>query len=319
MKRHTSIAVARMKTAKSPPLNWYTQNNDMTLDNENYIVYRRAMHKESSKIWIQVSASHIRQRTVGRPKKRWEEEINDCLKSKEIKETKDNELKNNDTWIKVAKIVKDEKQWNTLRSCNREAPLTRYKTIGPRPAIWHIMNSVGPTKNQWKCSCSWILYISDAIEVRDPQYWQSRVFEWAVVRGFDLSKDWWSETTRSRESVKLFSDPAFLSSTESDDSTVLISQLFFLNSKDLSLLTSGDSISSSTLCTLFFSATDITVLSAHFIFGLFYRICNFHSENLNTIIWSEWVEHFSDSSLMMIIFSLTRFGIDNTSLGGQCS
>ena len=43
-------------------------------------------------------------RPVGRPKQRWEDEINDFLKSDETGETKGNEIKNNDTWIKVAKI-----------------------------------------------------------------------------------------------------------------------------------------------------------------------------------------------------------------------
>ena len=188
-----------------------------------------------------LSTKHQTNRTVDDKKKKWKDEINDFLKPKETKETEDNE--NKKQWH-VDKSSK--KSWkmksngNTLRSCNSEPPLIRNKTMWPRPAIWHIMNSVGPTKNQWKCSCSWFFSISDAIEVRDPQDWQSRVFEWAAVRGFEFPKDWWSQTTRSRESVKLFCDPfpdpTLLLRTESEDSTVLISQLclFFVNSKDLS-------------------------------------------------------------------------------------
>ena len=36
-------------------------------------------------------------------KKRWEDEINDFPMPEETEETKGNEIKNNDTWIKVAK------------------------------------------------------------------------------------------------------------------------------------------------------------------------------------------------------------------------
>ena len=46
---------------------------------------------------------HQTNRPVERPKKRWEDEINEFLKPEETEETKGNETKNNDTWIKVAK------------------------------------------------------------------------------------------------------------------------------------------------------------------------------------------------------------------------
>ena len=42
-------------------------------------------------------------RAVGRPRKRWEDDINQFLKLEETEETKGNELKNNDTWMQVAK------------------------------------------------------------------------------------------------------------------------------------------------------------------------------------------------------------------------
>ena len=41
-------------------------------------------------------------RPVGRPKKRWEDEISEFLKPEETETTEENEMKNNDTWIKVA-------------------------------------------------------------------------------------------------------------------------------------------------------------------------------------------------------------------------
>ena len=47
-------------------------------------------------------------RAVGRPKKRWEDDINQFLMPEETQETKGKELKNNDTWIWAAK---DNKKW----------------------------------------------------------------------------------------------------------------------------------------------------------------------------------------------------------------
>ena len=50
-----------------------------------------------------LSSKFLTNRTVGRPKKRLEDEINDFLKPEETEETrKAMKEKNNDTWIKVA-------------------------------------------------------------------------------------------------------------------------------------------------------------------------------------------------------------------------
>ena len=50
-----------------------------------------------------LSIKYQTNRPVERPKKRWEDEINEFLKPDETESTKGNEMKNNDTWIKVAK------------------------------------------------------------------------------------------------------------------------------------------------------------------------------------------------------------------------
>ena len=42
-----------------------------------------------------LSTKHQTNRPVGRPTKRWEDEINDFLKQEETEETKGNELRNN--------------------------------------------------------------------------------------------------------------------------------------------------------------------------------------------------------------------------------
>ena len=40
-------------------------------------------------------------RAVGRPKKRWEDEINEFLKPEETEATTGNDMKNHNTWIEV--------------------------------------------------------------------------------------------------------------------------------------------------------------------------------------------------------------------------
>ena len=50
---------------------------------------------------------------VGRPRKRWEDDINQFFKPEETQETKGNDLKNNDTWMQVAK---DQKRWKEMEN-----------------------------------------------------------------------------------------------------------------------------------------------------------------------------------------------------------
>ena len=52
---------------------------------------------------------------MGRPRKRWEDDINQFLKSEETEATKSNDFKNNDTWIWQRKAQKG-KTWKTIMS-----------------------------------------------------------------------------------------------------------------------------------------------------------------------------------------------------------
>ena len=52
-------------------------------------------------------------RAVGRPRKRWEDEINDFLKHEETEPTSEDDMKNNNTWIKVAK---NRERWKAIES-----------------------------------------------------------------------------------------------------------------------------------------------------------------------------------------------------------
>ena len=56
-------------------------------------------------------------RAVGRPRKRWEDEVNDILRLGETEETRGNDTRNNDTWIKIAKDQK-KLEANGKRICN---------------------------------------------------------------------------------------------------------------------------------------------------------------------------------------------------------
>ena len=51
----------------------------------------------------ELSTKYKTYRAVGRPKRRWEDEINEFLKPEETETPTGNDMKNNNTWIKVAK------------------------------------------------------------------------------------------------------------------------------------------------------------------------------------------------------------------------
>ena len=51
--------------------------------------------------------------TSGKTKKRWEDEINEFQKPEETEEMKGNEMKNNDTWIKVDQ---NRERWKAMES-----------------------------------------------------------------------------------------------------------------------------------------------------------------------------------------------------------
>ena len=86
----------------------------MVLGNENCIVTRREMGNEKQQDGTLHSARNTKiYRATGRPKKRWEEEISDFLKAEGAEETNGNKIKNNDTWIKVAK---NRERWKAMET-----------------------------------------------------------------------------------------------------------------------------------------------------------------------------------------------------------
>ena len=82
----------------------------MEICNEDRFTPRNKMDKKSSK--MESRPQHWSQsKQVGRPRKRWEDDINQVLKSEETEKTKENDMKTNDAWIWPAK---DKKRWKDM-------------------------------------------------------------------------------------------------------------------------------------------------------------------------------------------------------------
>ena len=111
MKRSTATPIEWMKASKIPSwiekhrmMKWRLAKRIASLPDERWV-------KKAAEWNPGLSIKHQTYRPVGRPKKRCEDGINEFLKPEETEVMKDNETKNNDTWIKVAKIEKDGRQW----------------------------------------------------------------------------------------------------------------------------------------------------------------------------------------------------------------
>ena len=100
-----------MKAAKNPRLDQSTQKNEMETSDENRIVTGWKMGSESS--WMEPWVQH-EIRAVGRPRKRWADEINDFLRWDRTEDATKKTLKEtNIGWIKTAK---DQKEWMKMES-----------------------------------------------------------------------------------------------------------------------------------------------------------------------------------------------------------
>ena len=109
----------------------------MALGNEKSIATRRTEWNPGFSINIKTC------RSVGRPKK-WEDEINDILKPEETEATKGNEIKNNDTWIKVAN---NREKWKEMGS---EFTVAAAKTKGA-----YCVRGAGPSPRTRLSSIRW--------------------------------------------------------------------------------------------------------------------------------------------------------------------
>ena len=81
-------------------LAWNSQKNEMAFGSENCIATRWTMGQENNQ--MEPMPQHQR-----------EDKVNDFLKPEETEETKGNDIKNKDTWIKVAK---NRERWKAMES-----------------------------------------------------------------------------------------------------------------------------------------------------------------------------------------------------------
>ena len=99
MKRRTTEVEEQMKSAKilcwieaHRKMKWRLAMRNTSLPEERWS--RKAV------AWDPGLISTVKtNRPVGRPRKRWEDEINEFLRYKESEESRGNDLKNNNTWI----------------------------------------------------------------------------------------------------------------------------------------------------------------------------------------------------------------------------
>ena len=100
MERSTATAIDRMKADKIPcwigRMKWRLAMRIATLPDERWT-------KKAAKWKPGLSTKYQTNRPVVRPKKRWEDEIDESFKPGETETTKGNEMKNKGAWIKVAK------------------------------------------------------------------------------------------------------------------------------------------------------------------------------------------------------------------------
>ena len=60
-----------------------------------------------------LSAKTRTHRSVGRLRKRWENDVNEFVRPGETEETRGNDVRNSDTWIK---ITEDQRSWKQMES-----------------------------------------------------------------------------------------------------------------------------------------------------------------------------------------------------------
>ena len=86
----------------------------------------------------ELSAKYKTYRATGRPKRRWEDEINKFLKPEETETTTGNDMKCNNTWIRVAK---NRERWTTSESEYAKTAEKRSVDNVPRRKTHHKIQS----------------------------------------------------------------------------------------------------------------------------------------------------------------------------------
>ena len=82
----------------------------MAYGKENHYLARKKMESESIQLasWTGLDNNIKARRQVGRPKRRWEDDLNEFMKTEEGHENDRYDLKNNNNWMKE---IEDYKRW----------------------------------------------------------------------------------------------------------------------------------------------------------------------------------------------------------------
>ena len=205
--------VARMKAAKIP---WW-------IETHRWMKWRLAMRIASlpDERWAKKAATwnpglstmHQTNRLVGRPRKRWEDEINNFLKPVETEETKGNEKQQRHLDKSGKKIEKDGKQWkaNTQRQqpqhpltvCTAEEILSKIQF--DQHATWTAWSWMNTRWRPSRCHTprtSMTLIDTAADTAYEPRKWNQTSKNWSW-------KGWWAQTTLMTESAALFPETLF--------------------------------------------------------------------------------------------------------------
>ena len=78
------------------------QKNEVETGEENSNTAKRKMGKEHNRMESRTQQQNQDQQSSRKTKKKWEDEINELLKSEEAEATKGSDVKNKDTWIWAA-------------------------------------------------------------------------------------------------------------------------------------------------------------------------------------------------------------------------
>ena len=106
-----------------------TKKNDMETGNENRSTPRIKVDKTAATWNPGLSIGAKASRGEGRPKKRWEDDINQFVTLEETEETRGSDLKNNDTWIIAAGDQNIQRNGKGLRKELLTQPISQHHSL----------------------------------------------------------------------------------------------------------------------------------------------------------------------------------------------
>ena len=178
-----------------PVLDHDTQKDEMEIGNADLFWTRDKMVKKRQQNGIQGLSSGCKaSRAVGRPRKRWEDTINQFFKLEETKETKGNDLKSNDTWMQVAKDQIRLKEMEKITSGTSQKGVEVYRD-GRYTSEWGQLVFT-PVQKRTITSAASDDLVSDAIRVAADIWSVGKTFDEYTPSPQSCSRlwAWWAQT-----------------------------------------------------------------------------------------------------------------------------